>query len=291
MLLNKKEDMSTQIDIYPIVSIITVVYNDAKHITQTIESVLSQTYPNLEYIIIDGDSNDGTKEIIQNYIDKKPRQFKHFISNFISEKDKGIYDAMNKGIRLATGEWCNFMNSGDRFYQNITIQKCFEEYQNMLKKSNMKGGGAVVIYGHTQLVYDDKHSKILYCGSNNHKYRHKFIHQSAFIRLDLMKKYYYDMTFKIAADTDFFTKIYNQNYKFQKIDIIVSSFNVWGISGNISYQIFIEDCKIGYRYNKLFPIFLALKYMFYIIPRHCVKMILPAKLRNKFRIIFGRNTT
>lgn len=132
------KSISTQNGIYPKVSVITVVYNDAKHIAQTIESVLSQTYPNIEYIIIDGNSSDGTKEIIQNYIDKKPSYFNHSISNFISEKDEGIYDAMNKGVDLATGEWCNFMNSGDRFYQNTTIQECFKEYE----KSINKGGGA-----------------------------------------------------------------------------------------------------------------------------------------------------
>lgn len=117
------------------------------------------------------------------------------------------------------------------------------------------------------------------------------MHQSCFIKSDLMKKYHYDTTFKIAGDTDFFTKIYNHNYKFQKINIIVSSFNLDGISGNISYQMFIEDSKIGYRYNKLFPIFLMFKYIFYIIPRHLIKMILPARLKNKFRVIFGKNTT
>lgn len=107
-----------------------------KNISATIESVLSQDYPNIEYIIIDGGSTDGTKEIIQNYIDSP--SFTHSISKFVSEKDNGIYDAMNKGIDIATGEWCNFMNSGDRFYASTTIKECFEKYQETQK---LNGGG------------------------------------------------------------------------------------------------------------------------------------------------------
>lgn len=91
----------------PKVSVVTICYNSVQFIEKTIQSVLSQTYPNIEYIVIDGGSTDGTKEIIEKYSSR--------ISYWCSEKDRGIYDAMNKGIRKATGEWINFMNSGDCF--------------------------------------------------------------------------------------------------------------------------------------------------------------------------------
>ncbi|NLO17091.1 MAG: glycosyltransferase [Arcobacter butzleri] len=99
----------------PKISIITVVWNNAKTIKDAIDSVISQTYENIEYIIIDGASTDGTVEIVQNYGDK--------ISKFISEKDKGLYDAMNKGIALATGDVIGILNSDD-FYKSNDILEC-----------------------------------------------------------------------------------------------------------------------------------------------------------------------
>lgn len=276
-------------DNFPKISIITIVYNDAKNIAATIDSVLSQDYPNIEYIIIDGSSTDGTKEIIQSYIDAPDtRRFGHSISKFISEKDKGIYDAMNKGIDIATGEWCNFMNSGDRFYTSSTITECFSKYQEALKSNG--GGGYSVIYGDTQIVYDAKHSKILISTSQNHKYHHRFVHQSAFIDMGVMKKFHYDTSFKIAGDTDFFTKIFHQGHLFQKIDVIVSVFNVDGISGKPSFQMFIEDVRISSKYNVFFPAFLALKYLFYIIPRFYIRTCLPKSIKNKLRLLLSKNT-
>ena len=89
------------------ISVITVVFNDAKHIRETMESFFSQTWENKEYIVIDGGSNDGTAEIVKEYADQ--------LSYWCSEKDDGIYDAMNKGIKRCTGDWINILNSGDLF--------------------------------------------------------------------------------------------------------------------------------------------------------------------------------
>ena len=100
------------------ISVVTVCYNAADTIEKTILSVLNQTYHDIEYIIIDGGSTDGTVEIIRKYADK--------IAYWVSEPDKGIYDAMNKGIEVATGEWINFMNAGDRFYKSDVIKLIFD---------------------------------------------------------------------------------------------------------------------------------------------------------------------
>ena len=101
----------------PLISVVTVSYNAVSVIEQTIFSVINQTYPNVEYIIIDGGSTDGTVDIIKKYADK--------ITYWVSEPDKGIYDAMNKGIELATGEWINFMNAGDSFYSFSILELIF----------------------------------------------------------------------------------------------------------------------------------------------------------------------
>lgn len=294
----------------PLISVITVVYNDIAHIVETLDSVTAQDYPQIEYIIIDGASSDGTREKIMEYIascantDSKKyeeqngriyleatHREKNLLFKFLSEADSGIYDAMNKGIDLATGEWCNFMNCGDRFYSPNTILELFTRFFVMC------GGGAAhhnfanfIIYGDTQIIYDKEHSKILYASTKSHKYHHRFIHQSAFIATSLMQSYHYDTSFKIAGDTDFFTRAYNGGAMFLHIPLVISSFNVDGVSSSLSWQMFKEDCQIGHKYNCLFPIFHALKYIFWVIPRVCIRNAIPANFRNQARILLGKKT-
>lgn len=297
----------------PLISVVTIVYNDIAHIAQTMDSVVMQSYENLEYIIIDGNSNDGTKERILGYIKdcaeitleesntakSSPRFYtqathttkKHLTFKFLSEKDSGIYDAMNKGIELATGQWCNFMNCGDRFYDSHTILELFTRFFAMCDGANHSDFATFIIYGDTQICYDENHSKILHSKTTNHKYRHHFTHQSAFIASALMKTYHYDTRFKIAGDTDFFAKAYNKGAKFVHIPLIVSSFNVEGISSSLSWQMFKEDCQIGYKYNRLFPLSHTLYYLFYVIPRVCVRNAIPKQFQNKARVLLGKKHT
>ena len=102
----------------PLISIITISYNAANTIERTILSIINQTYSNIEYIIEDGKSKDGTLDIVNKY--------KHQISAIYSEKDKGIFDAMNKALHRSTGEWIIFMNAGDTFHNNEVISNIFE---------------------------------------------------------------------------------------------------------------------------------------------------------------------
>jgi len=103
------------------VSIITVVWNNAKTIKDAIDSVLSQTYEDIEYIVVDGASTDGTVEIVQSYGEK--------IDKFVSEKDNGLYDAMNKGIALATGDIVGILNSDDFYIDKYVIEKIVKEFK------------------------------------------------------------------------------------------------------------------------------------------------------------------
>src|ERR1700722_6602734 len=117
----------------PLLSVITIVYNNVKGIERTMLSVLSQTYPNIEYIVVDGLSNDGTLGVIMKYENR--------IAKFSSEKDDGIYDAMNKGLDLATGDYVIFMNSGDEFFDADTVAAVFAS-----------GDDADIYYGETEMI-------------------------------------------------------------------------------------------------------------------------------------------
>lgn len=126
------------------VSIITITYNSGKSIADAINSVISQTYTNIEYIIVDGKSNDNTVEIVKSYGNK--------INKFVSEKDKGIYDALNKGIGMATGDIIGFMHSDDLFANNDVIQHVVDKFQENDTDS---------LYGDLQYVYKSNTNKVL----------------------------------------------------------------------------------------------------------------------------------
>lgn len=147
----------------PLISIITVVYNGEKYLEETIQSVINQTYENVEYIIIDGGSTDGTLEIIKKYEDK--------IDYWVSEKDGGIYDAMNKGIDVATGEWLNFMNAGDSFYSNQTLMEVFNNKNYELY--NILYGDVETNYGNFKIIHKAGKLENLYKSM-------QFSHQSTF---------------------------------------------------------------------------------------------------------------
>jgi glycosyltransferase involved in cell wall biosynthesis len=198
----------------PLISIITVVYNGVSTLEQTILSVINQTYKNIEYIIIDGGSTDGTIEIIKKYEDK--------IAYWVSESDKGIYDAMNKGIDKVTGEWVNFMNSGDIFFDIHIIQQ--------LMDATLFSNNQTIIYGNRiancngQLIEQN-------ISINSIKYIMSICHQSCFVPTVLHKIYPFDISYKIAGDYDFFYKMLNKKVEFIKTDLNICVFFGGGVSG------------------------------------------------------------
>lgn len=199
----------------PLVSVITVSYNAVFTIEETILSVINQTYPNIEYIIIDGGSTDGTVEVIKKYADK--------ISYWVSEPDKGIYDAMNKRVRQSKGEWVNFMNSGDSFYDVNTLYNIF-----VLKSisSNIS-----VIYGKTCKITKYATRIETPLSLNNMNKRLPFCHQSSFIKLDLLLAHPYNLNYKIVADDDFFYSMYKLNVDFMYVDIPIAIYEAFsGVS-------------------------------------------------------------
>ncbi len=174
-----------KINDYPLVSIVTIVFNGKKSLKKTINSVIDQTYKNIEYIIIDGGSRDGTIDVIRHYENQ--------IDTWISEPDNGIYDAMNKGLKLASGQWINFLNAEDTFFSNDTLSEIF---------SNVNNNKFKLIYGDWINVNDkglNNYIKSLsYLNHEHLKYRFQMNHQSLFVKNQNLPDY--DITYKIKAD-------------------------------------------------------------------------------------------
>ena len=191
----------------PLITVITVVRNAASLLEKTILNVINQTHQNIEYIIIDGASNDGTIDIIKKYETK--------ISLWVSEPDKGIYDAMNKGINLANGVWINFMNAGDKFFNNSIVESLFKrDTHNQYD----------LMYGDSEYVYDNGFSIHKKTGKLKNIWKFMvFCHQSLFMKTDILKKYYFNIE-NLAADHELIYKCYNEKLKFLKLDMIVASY-------------------------------------------------------------------
>lgn len=174
-------------------SIITINYNNVNGLKKTIDSIVCQTWRDFEWIIIDGGSTDGSKELIEQVAAEE----KNNVTYWCSEPDKGIYNAMNKGIDKAKGEWLNFMNSGDGFYEKETLEKVFgcEQYANEREKADVLYGDAV-FYDETKLWnrnYSDKlsFSEFVYTNIN---------HQSSFYKRTVFEANLYDERYSLMAD-------------------------------------------------------------------------------------------
>lgn len=198
----------------PLVSIVTVVFNGEREIENTMLSVINQTYQNIEYIIIDGGSLDGTVAIIKKY-DK-------VIDFWSSEKDFGIYHAMNKGIDLASGRWINFMNCGDSFFSLDTVELIF---------SKPLCDEVQIIYGDHEVVYSSGRRKIVKAGSSVNLWKgSQFCHQSSFSKLDYHKSNKFNLRNEIVADFEYFYLAFKKNVRFKYVDTVLASFSAGGIS-------------------------------------------------------------
>ena len=193
----------------PLISIITVVYNGEKYLEETIQSVINQTYDNVEYIIIDGGSTDGTIEIIKKYEEN--------INYWVSEKDSGIYDAMNKGIKIANGKWINFMNAGDIFYDNDVLL-------NFHKKCE--------VLSHVDFFYSDsitKNGKRYICNKD----KRILIHQAIIYKKSVHKEIGKYVTVKNLTTADYLFFMLSYNYNWEKVDFLISMHDTTGVSSGL----------------------------------------------------------
>lgn len=199
-------------------TIITVTYNCELIIDMTMQSVLEQNYDNIEYILVDGASNDSTLKIIESYA-KENKNIK-----YISEKDDGIYDAMNKGIKMAKGEAIFFLNAGDVFFDNEVINKIAKEFSN---------SDYDIIYGDVLFLYKKRNflQKIRYVNSFKLVTGTVICHQGIFAKRIVFEKYgYFDLKYKICSDLNWFVNCYINGVLVNHLNIVISKFDTNGIS-------------------------------------------------------------
>lgn len=254
----------------PLVTVITIVLNGVKYIEETMKSVVNQTYDNVEYLVIDGGSTDGTLDTIKKYESQ--------INYWLSEPDKNIYDAMNKGIDLAHGAWINFMNAGDRFYESNTIEKVFKEYDP----------NSDFIYGHHQIIYDQNFSKIQKTLPTKDIWKGMaFCHQSLFVKTSIMKCYKFNIKNTMNADYEFICSAYMNNFKFYNTGIVVSSILAGGLSDSGCLKRVRDHWSIARKYSKSIKI--DIYYILLLVDTFLKKIfkdILPKKFVNSMRSKF-----
>lgn len=227
-------------------TVVTVCYNASSVIAKTLESVIGQTYPNIEYIIIDGGSTDGTQDIIKKYLGN--------ISCFISEPDNGTYDAMNKAIARASGEWISFINAGDYYFQSSTISEVF---------ANKIDENIDFIYGDYVWKSKDYEVKIPSRPLDLMWQKISFSHQSLITRTRLMKEKKFDLSFDIASDYNFYFSSYMNGSKFHKLDFPISVFIEGGLSDVCFFKRTYERWRIVTRFkNELKVHFFYIKIIF-----------------------------
>lgn len=242
----------------PKLSVITIVYNNAIAIERTMLSVLNQTYSNIEYIIIDGASTDGTKEIIQKYGDR--------LAQFISAPDKGLYDAMNKGLALATGDYVLFMNSGDEIYAPETVADVF---------ASAPSGD--IYYGETEMFDESwnslgqrRHRAPEHFDWHSFKFGMNVSHQAIYIKRSLTAPY--NLTYKYSSDIDWILKAAKKSSNIVNTHLYVAKYLVGGISKKKQLASLKERFKILSHYYGFIPnvinhIFIALNLAQYFL-RH-----------------------
>ena len=202
------------------ISVITVVYNDVGHIRETMESFFSQTWEEKEYIVIDGGSSDGTADIIREYSDR--------LSFWCSEPDKGIYDAMNKGVSHATGEWINFLNCGDYYVSPDSLKNVIESAA--AGQSDILFGNSIEIHDvYQKQIFAPADTRLLEMGPT-------FRHGSSLIRTSVQRKYAFDLSHRsqlgYALDLDMLYKAYKDGCRFTHVDTMVQAYQKEGASNH-----------------------------------------------------------
>lgn len=239
----------------PKISIITVVYNGQSLIERTIKSVLAQTYTNIEYIIIDGASSDGTLKIAEKY--------QHQIAVIQSGKDNGIYDAMNKGLAIATGDYVLFLNAGDELYLNETIKYIFS-----FGDADVYYGNTAVVNEQGELLGDRRLSPPEELNWKSLKYGMCVSHQSFIAKLSLTEKY--NLDYSVSSDIDWVISVLKKSSKITNTQNYISKFLEGGTSNKRRKTALGERFRIMSNHYGFFQTLLNHIYILFRYPFHKV---------------------
>lgn len=216
-------------------SVITINYNNRDGLQRTFDSVTAQSFKDYEWIVIDGGSSDGSRELIEQYQDS--------FTYWCSEPDKGIYNAMNKGIGHAKGDWFMFLNSGDWLYDSTVLQKVFSEPHN-----------ADILYGDVMYHWPDKRGLELDEKPDNLSlyffYKDTLCHQATFYRKGIFDNHKYNEDFHICADWALYIQLLQEGYRFKHLQFCVANFAQDGISTHLDEVHLAERQKV---FNEYFP--------------------------------------
>lgn len=190
----------------PKITVITVAFNACKALMKTMKSIDNQDYPNLEYIVVDGNSADNTVENL--------RAYKGRLDRWVSESDKGIYDAMNKGVAMATGDYCIFMNAGDCFANESVVSQAVKHFHD------------------NDVIYGDitKNNKIKASLSPRNCHKMYYCHQAVFTSTNCLKEFPFDNSHSLSADLKQAKQMFLSGKKFLQLQMVIADFDTGGIS-------------------------------------------------------------
>lgn len=239
----------------PLISVITIVYNGEKFIERTINSVINQTYPNVEFIIIDGGSTDQTLDIVRKYEDK--------ISFWKSEPDQGIADAFNKGISVAKGSIIGFVNSDD-WYEVNTIEKVAGYFDTN-----------EVVFGDVQFWEKNKKAHRTYGNHNRLNHGMTIAHPAVFVKKEIYDRYgLFNLEYKIAMDYEFILRLYFNKVSFYNIESIIVNMSLGGLSDRKWVEACIEERKIKDLYiGKIWSYYCFIKQFSIFFVRNVIKSL------------------
>lgn len=215
------------------ISVITVCFNAEKILEETIKSVLGQTYCNLEYIIVDGGSNDGTLDVIRRYESNTAVRF-------VSEPDNGIYDAMNKGSLLAEGDYIQFLNAGDLLFDETVIERVAAQIEEI---------NADIVYGDIMYRYPDGSSNIRvygqFCSSLFYYLLGDCVnHQAIFAKRTCFLQHKFNLTYQICADREWMIRLKKNGYDFKALNMIICEYSLDENSASIqNSDIYFEEAS------------------------------------------------
>ena len=236
----------------------------------TLESIASQDLNNAELIVIDGGSDIETIEILNNY--------SSIITHLISEKDNGIYDAMNKGIKLAKGKWLNFMNAGDRYFSKNTLKEISDD--ELFYDQDLVIGETLISYDNFEKKNENRENnylKDIWKGA-------QFIHQSVFISRQYQLENLYNVENKISADFEFFYYSIMSGAKIFKLDKTIAVFKSGGISDTKRLRAMLSNLKVVMMKDfSIFKMLYHISKMFIELNKIIIKFFLPKKIISYFK--------